>query len=92
MAIFYYVRRARKLRYYIHSFYWKSAVEQMVVFKMHDSVPSARYSPVCNVLHLWRICLIPTYIVYRLYDTKFYKFPKYSKEEYGTCQILVPPF
>ena len=29
-AIFYFVRRARKLRYYrdvIHSFYWKSAVE-----------------------------------------------------------------
>ena len=28
---------------------------------MHDSVPSARYSRVCNVLHLWRIWLIPTY-------------------------------
>ena len=30
MAIFYFVRHARKLRYYgavIHSFYWKSAVE-----------------------------------------------------------------
>ena len=41
----------------------------MVAFKMRDSVPSARYSPVCNVLHLWRIWLIPTYRVYRLYDT-----------------------
>ena len=41
----------------------------MVVFKMRDSVPSARYSPVCNVLRLWRIRLIPTYRVYRLYDT-----------------------
>ena len=35
---------------------------------MHDSVPSARYSSVCNVLRLWRIWLIPTYRVYRLYD------------------------
>ena len=35
---------------------------------MRDSVPSARYSPVCNVLRLWRISLIPTYRVYRLYD------------------------
>ena len=33
----------------------------MVVFKMHDSVPSARYSSVCNVLRQWRIWLIPTY-------------------------------
>ena len=40
----------------------------MVVFKMRDNVPSARYSPVCNVLRLWRIWLIPTYKVYRLYD------------------------
>ena len=29
---------------------------------MRDSVPSARYSSVCNVLRLWRISLIPTYI------------------------------
>ena len=35
---------------------------------MCDSVPSARYSSVCNVLRLWRISLIPTYRVYRLYD------------------------
>ena len=40
----------------------------MLVFKMCDSVPSARYSSVCNVLRLWRISLIPTYRVYRLYD------------------------
>ena len=31
----------------------------MVVFRMRDRVPSARYSPVCNVLRLWRIWLIP---------------------------------
>ena len=39
----------------------------MVVFKMRDSVPSARYSSVCNVLRQWSILLIPTYRVYRLY-------------------------
>ena len=40
----------------------------MVVFKMRDSVPSARYSPICNVLRQWKTSLIPTYRVYRLYD------------------------
>ena len=40
----------------------------IVVFKMCDSVPSARYSPVSNVLRLWRISLNRTYRVYRLYD------------------------
>ena len=73
MAIFYFARRARKLRYYgdvdvIHSFDWKSAVEQMMVFKMRDSVPSARYSPICNVLRQWKTSLTPIYRVYRLYD------------------------
>ena len=33
----------------------------MVVFKKRDSVPSARYSSVCNVLRQSRIWLIPTY-------------------------------
>ena len=64
MAIFYFARRTPKLRYYgdvIHSFYWKSAVKHMVVFKMRDSVPSPRYSPVCNVLRQWKTLLIPTY-------------------------------
>ena len=42
----------------------------MVVFKKRDSVPSARYSSVCNVLRLRRIWLIPTYRVYRLYDRR----------------------
>ena len=36
---------------------------------MCDSVPSAGYSSVCNVLRLWRISLIPTYRAYQLYDT-----------------------
>ena len=35
----------------------------MVVFKMLDSVPSPRYSPVCNVLRQWKTSLIPTYRV-----------------------------
>ena len=38
---------------------------------MRDSVPSARYSSVYNVLRQWRIWLIPTYRVYRLYDIYF---------------------
>ena len=42
----------------------------MVVFKMRDSVPSPRYSPVCNVLRQWKTSLIPTYRVYRLYDIR----------------------
>ena len=41
----------------------------MVVFKIRDSVPSARYSPIFNVLRLWKTSLIPTYRVYRLYDS-----------------------
>ena len=32
----------------------------MVVFKMRDSSPSARYLPVCNVLRQWKTSLIPT--------------------------------
>ena len=40
----------------------------MVVFEMRDSLPSARYSPVCNVLRQWKTSLILTYRVYRLYN------------------------
>ena len=40
----------------------------MVVFKMRESVPTARYSPICNVLRQWKTSLILTYRVYRLYD------------------------
>ena len=46
----------------------------MVVFKMRDSVPSPRYSPVCNVLHQWKTSLIPTYRVYQLYDFYSYSY------------------
>ena len=62
-------RRMCKLLYYsdvIHYFDWKSAVEHDDrVFKMRDSVPSAGYFRVCNVLRLWKIYLIPAY---RFYD------------------------
>ena len=44
----------------------------MVVFKMRESVPTARYSPVCNVLRQWKTSLILTYRVYRLYDSYSY--------------------
>ena len=36
---------------------------------MRDSVPSTSYSSVCNVLRQWSISLIPTYRVYRFYNT-----------------------
>ena len=41
---------------------------------MSDSVPSARYSSVCNVLLQWSISLIPTYRVYRFYDNNVTNF------------------
>ena len=47
----------------------------MVVFKMRDSLPSARYPPVCNVLRQWKTSLILTYRVYRLCDSYSYYSP-----------------
>ena len=38
---------------------------------MRDSVPSTRYSPICNVLRQWKTSVIPTYRVGRLYDKTF---------------------
>ena len=35
----------------------------MVVFKMRESVLTARYSPVCNVLRQWKTSLILTYSI-----------------------------
>ena len=49
----------------------------MVVFKMRDSVPSPRYSAICNVLRQWKTSLIPTYRVYRLYDERGFPLPQY---------------
>ena len=37
---------------------------------MRESVATARYSPVCNVLRQWKTSLILTYRVYRLYDIR----------------------
>ena len=53
-----------KLRYvamlYTHSI-GNQPYNTMVVFKMSDSVPSAKYSSVCNELRQWSISLISTY-------------------------------
>ena len=35
---------------------------------MRESVPTAGYSPVCNVLRQWKTLLFLTYRVYLLYD------------------------
>ena len=48
---------------------------------MSESVPTARYSPVCNVLRQWKTSLILTYRVYRLYDSYSYKTEKTFKNE-----------
>ena len=68
MAIFYFARHARKLHYYgdIMAMLYTHSIgnppqNMMVVFKMRDSVPSARYSPICNVLRQWKTLLIPIY-------------------------------
>ena len=54
---------------YIHAI-GNQPYNMMVVFKMRESVPIARYSPVCNVLRQWKTSLILTYRVYQLYDTR----------------------
>ena len=45
---------------------------------MRDSLPTARYSPVCNVLRQWKTSLILTYRVYQLYDKEDFA-QKYDK-------------
>ena len=42
---------------------------------MRDSVPSPRYSPVCNVLRQWKTSLIPTMILYLLSVMREYVSP-----------------
>ena len=60
----------------------------MVVFKMRDSGPiNARYSPICNVLRQWRTSLIPTYRVYRLYDS-FLPSPLCNINIYYNCLLF----
>ena len=41
----------------------------MVVFKRRDSVPSASYSSVCNVLCLWSLSLIPIWPIIECTDS-----------------------
>ena len=48
---------------------------------MRGSVPSARYSPICNVLRQWKTSLIPIYRVYRLYDIPTVYIKKHLKNE-----------
>ena len=60
-----------------------------MVFKMCDSVLSARYSSVCNVLRQWRIWFIPTYRVYtsmiqatrKNIELRYYFFPNIVSTE-----------
>ena len=44
----------------------------MVVFKMHDSLLSARYPPICNVLRQWKTSLTPIYRVYQSDDVQHF--------------------
>ena len=62
----------------------------MMVFKMRESVPTARYSPVCNVLRQWKTSLILTYRVYRLYDNSI-EIPIYYATPYTIvpCHVLI---
>ena len=57
---------------------------------MHDSVSSARYSTVCNVLRLWSISLIPTYRVGT--DSMIYRgdiyIPKFNVFRYNLRPIV----
>ena len=58
---------------------------------MRESVPIARYSPVCNVLRQWKTSLILTYRVYRLYD--IYNYTHFvilliHVYPYSTCTVL----
>ena len=51
---------------------------------MRESVPTARYSPVCNVLRQWKTSLIliestDSMIAYRLYDKEDFA------QQYGKC-------
>ena len=56
---------------------------------MRGSVPSARYSSMCNVLRQWKTSLIPIYRVYRLSDNynKYKKHLKMNKE----IGMILPP-
>ena len=59
---------------------------------MRDSVPSASYSSVCNVLRQWNILLIPTYRVYRLYDIFIFIFNSYFSFPFLSFSLPVLSF
>ena len=50
----------------LHFLKMKSLIDNyvMVVFKMLQSVPSARYSNICNALHQWKNRVTTTYRLY----------------------------
>ena len=60
---------------------------------MRDSVPSARYSSICNVLRQWSILLIPTYRVdtgtCMLYRTIHIGMYKHSMQDYTSSDLQV---
>ena len=39
------------------------------ILRNFTKLPVLRYLDICNVLHIWHIRAIPTYRVYRLYDS-----------------------
>ena len=57
---------------------------------MRESVPSPRYSPLCNVLRQWKTSLIPTYRVYRLYDIAILYAYIAAVTIYSCCVCLFP--
>ena len=55
----------------------------MVVFKMSDSVPSARYPPICNVLRQWKTSLIPIYSLDSIVEKKIHQIIGSFKQSYS---------
>ena len=62
----------------------------MVVFKMRDSLPRARYPPICNVLSQWKTLLIPIYRVYQLYDYICIHAPPVTRKAAGRGPMVKP--
>ena len=73
IAIFYFARCVRKLRLEIsrRTRWW--CLKCVIVYLARDI-----QAYVCNVLRQWRIWLIPTYRVYRLYDINYTKDKQYN--------------
>ena len=61
-SIFYFARAGAHVNCAIMAILYTHSIgnppqNTMVVFKMSDNVPSARYSPICNVLRQWKTSL-----------------------------------